>query len=98
MSRIPRRREIIVTDDAAQKQYFISEGLRQYWRYRKGAALRPCPFCGGEPAIAPWKRNVVTRHWVIRCRTTYCPANGQGPQYESKDAAIAAWNNRRSRP
>lgn len=48
-----------------------------------GVVLLPCPFCGGRGEVGgliPW----------VECQA--CEASG--PQAETEDAAIAAWNTR----
>lgn len=60
--------------------------------------LLPCPFCGGEAEVK--KVYGVNKHYVICSNSKvlfedHCVLTGVGARvYDSKDAAIAAWNRR----
>ncbi len=49
------------------------------------AALKPCPFCGGEAVVTGG-----ARFTTARCR----PCDAFGPLCDSVDAAVDAWNRR----
>lgn len=49
--------------------------------------LKPCPFCGGIPAIA----GIVTRDGLV---WRLWLANGEHEDYPTRDAAHEAWNRR----
>lgn len=54
--------------------------------------LKPCPFCGGEAHTKFWDEE---NGWSIGCHNLDCYAViDEFHWYESKDAAIAAWNTR----
>lgn len=52
----------------------------------EAVALKPCPFCGGEPTLD----DDTMGHSVVCCYHCYAQA-GFGPE---DDAAITKWNNR----
>lgn len=54
-------------------------------------ALKPCPFCGGEPSLLSDVTHSTA--WEIECPGIACPVRPSVWE-EDKVSAIAAWNNR----
>ena len=54
--------------------------------------LKPCPFCGsGDVVLRPFWNGT----YQVGCTQEQCRGHVMsGPQYESRKAAIAAWNRR----
>ncbi len=62
------------------------------------AELKPCPFCGGE-AILDSHHIFSVERWSVHCHENFktCPvAPWLRDTYADEDAAILAWNTRRS--
>lgn len=53
--------------------------------------LKPCPFCGGE-AHFTW--NSYRQTYRCECISEACPMRPYTPQYDRREAAVAAWNKR----
>ena len=51
--------------------------------------LKPCPFCGGEAGIENWGYG-----YYVTCQSPTCLISPETGNYETKAAAIAAWNTR----
>ena len=54
--------------------------------------LKPCPFCYEENDLDVWERQgfFTKKPWSVICN--FCGA--QGPEAESEEKAVEAWNRR----
>ena len=57
--------------------------------------LKPCPFCGGEPAVRYESFRPFYYNWVVRC--TNCGARTEN-HFEAVNKAVKAWNTRHEPP
>ena len=56
--------------------------------------LKPCPFCGGEAEMRPWKYNGHDRYDFF---CGHCGCSFIAGTCETKEEAIAKWNTRTER-
>ena len=65
-------------------------------------ALKPCPFCGSDPAVFEKPKSHFYQHvhtieygYTIECRNELCMVKPTTEWYITKEAVIAAWNTRK---
>lgn len=58
--------------------------------------LKSCPFCGGDPYPDPQSVGYGNTTWAVWCRQTdeNTGCRAMGPEQDSPEAAIEAWNRR----
>lgn len=58
-------------------------------------ALKPCPFCGGEPTIRIFRGKDGWRdRYAVLCRYDEGGCGAESGLYHYEDEAIEAWNRR----
>ena len=58
-------------------------------------ALKPCPFCGGDPTIRVFKGKDGWRdRYAVICRYDEGGCGAEGGLYHYEEEAIEAWNRR----
>lgn len=59
--------------------------------------LKPCPFCGGEAEMQPWKYNWKLDGFIYDIVCLHCGCSFKASYCETKEEAIAKWNARAER-
>ncbi len=56
----------------------------------KKQIIKPCPFCGSDPAL-----DRQGSYWYIRCQKMICDVRPSSHLHPAKYLAIQAWNKRK---